>query len=165
MKVATTSERSSHVIEQRGELDPRPRLDRVHDARDALRDRNVAQLDVARRLVRQPLQHRAHRLDQIEQRYRELRRRVRVLGRERLARRAKTSRPRMRALAEFIGGLAIALIFEQPLDQVAPQLLDLLGVAASGCGSSANDLMSSSVAAITRYSPAMSRLSCPSIST
>ena len=40
----------------------------------------------------------------------------------------KTSRPSSRALGKFLRRLAIALIFEQPLDQVALELLGLFGV-------------------------------------
>ena len=77
-----------------------------------------------------------------------------------LARRGEDVAAQKRALAELVGGLAIALVLEQARDQVALEFLGLLQLLGyPRWGSIENDLISSSVAAITRYSPATSRLS------
>src|SRR5260370_42370303 len=56
------------VFEQRGELESAGAVQRVQDSRDTVRNRDIAQLDFARSLVGDALEHGANRLDQIENR-------------------------------------------------------------------------------------------------
>src|SRR5271168_2196455 len=114
------------VLEQRGKRDSSRAFQRAQDARDTFRHRDVAQLDFARRLVGDALEHRTNRLDQVENRDR-VSLGIGVIGRA-LAGRGENVAPEQRALGEFFRRLAVALIFKQPLDQVALELLGLLGV-------------------------------------
>src|SRR5277367_5486036 len=102
------------ILEQRGELDSSRAVQRPQDSRDTFRHRDVAQRDFARRLVGDALEHRANRLDQIENRNGVLLC-VRVFGRD-LAGRGENVASQQRALGKLFGRLAIPLIFEQPLD-------------------------------------------------
>src|SRR5579863_7457103 len=56
------------ILEQRSELDSFHAFQRAQDSRNTFRHRDVPQLDFARRLVGHALEHRANRLDQIENR-------------------------------------------------------------------------------------------------
>src|ERR1700722_2813170 len=114
------------VVEQRGERNSSRAVQRAQDSRNTFRNRDVAKLDFARGLVGDALEHGANRLDQIENRNGVLLG-VSVFGRG-LAGRGENVATQQRALGELLGGLAIALIFEQPLDQVALELLGFLGV-------------------------------------
>src|ERR1700730_9300031 len=105
------------VLEQFSERDSTAAFQRAQDSRDTFRHWDVAQLDFARRLVGDSLEHGANRLDQIENRNRILLG-VRVFGRA-LAGRGENIAPKQSALGQLLSRLAIALIFEQALDQVA----------------------------------------------
>src|ERR1700722_7558446 len=54
------------VLEQRSERDSPRAFQRAQDSRNTFSHRDVAQLDFARRLVGDALEHRANRLDQVE---------------------------------------------------------------------------------------------------
>src|SRR6202161_3234384 len=114
------------ILEQRCELDASGAVERAQNPRDTFGHRDVAQLDFARSLVGDALEHGADRLDQVENRNRVLPG-VRIFGRA-LAGRRENVAAQKRALGELFRRLAIALIFKQPLDQVALELLGLLGV-------------------------------------
>src|ERR1700733_13487995 len=114
------------VLEQRDELDSAGAFERAQDSRDTFRDRDVAQRDFARGLVGDALEHGTNCLDQIENRNGVLLG-VRVFGCG-LAGRSENVASQQCTLGELFSCLAIALIFEQALDQVALELLGLLGV-------------------------------------
>src|ERR1700730_13658601 len=114
------------ILEQRGERYSRGAFQRAQDSRDTFSHRDVAQLDFARRLIGDALEHGADRFDQVENRNGVLLG-IRVFRRA-LSRRRENVAPEQRALGELLSSLAIQLIFEQSLDQAALEFLGLFAV-------------------------------------